>query len=115
MAVRAREVVLATGAIEQPLVFPGNDRPGVMLAGAAQSYLRRYGVRAGTRAVLVTATDAGYLAALDLHAAGVAIAAIADLRPSASTLGPTRRSGPASQLLRERPSTAPAAAGASRA
>jgi sarcosine oxidase subunit alpha len=84
--VRAREVVLAAGAIEQPLVFPGNDRPGVMLAGAAQSYLRRYGVRAGTRAALVTATDAGYLAALDLHAAGIAIAAIADLRPTASAL-----------------------------
>ena len=82
--VRAREVVLAAGAIEQPLVFPGNDRPGVMLAGAARSYLRRYGVRAGTRAVLVTATDAAYLAALDLHAAGVEVAAIADLRPAAS-------------------------------
>jgi sarcosine oxidase subunit alpha len=82
--VRAREVVLATGAIEQPLVFPGNDRPGVMLAGAARSYLRRYGVRAGTRAVLVTTTDAGYLAALDLHGAGVPVAAIADLRPAAS-------------------------------
>jgi sarcosine oxidase subunit alpha len=82
--VRAREVVLAAGAIEQPVVFPGNDRPGVMLAGAAQSYLRRYGVRAGTRAVLVTATDAAYVAALDLHAAGVTIAAIADLRPAPS-------------------------------
>ncbi len=81
--VRAREVVLATGAIEQPLVFPGNDRPGILLAGAAQSYLNRYGVRAGTRAVVVTATDAAYRAALDLHAAGVEIAAIADLRESA--------------------------------
>ena len=81
--VRAREVVLAAGAIEQPLVFPGNDRPGVMLAGAVRSYLKRYGVRAGTRAVLVTATDAAYLAALDLHAGGVAVAAIADLRAAA--------------------------------
>jgi len=82
--VRAREGVLAAGAIEQPVVFPGNDRPGVMLAGAARTYLTRYGVRAGTRAVLVTATDAAYLAALDLQAAGVAIAAIVDLRPAAS-------------------------------
>jgi sarcosine oxidase subunit alpha len=71
--VRAREVVLAAGAIEQPLVFPGNDRPGVMLAGAAQSYLGRYGVRAGTRAALATVTDAGYLAALDLAGARPAI------------------------------------------
>ncbi|MEX2150020.1 MAG: sarcosine oxidase subunit alpha family protein [Steroidobacteraceae bacterium] len=78
--VRAREVVLAAGAIEQPLVFPGNDRPGIMLAGAAQTYLRRYGVRVGSRAVVVTATDSAWRAALDLHAAGVQMAAIADLR-----------------------------------
>ena len=82
--VRAREVVLATGAIEQPLVFSGNDRPGIMLTGAARTYLNRYGVRAGTRAVVVTATDEAYRAALDLQAAGVGIAAIADLRESAS-------------------------------
>jgi sarcosine oxidase subunit alpha len=80
--VRAREVVLATGAIEQPLVFPGNDRPGVMLAGAARSYLGRYGVRTGTRAVVVTTTDGAYRAALELAKGGIAIAAIADLRTS---------------------------------
>jgi sarcosine oxidase subunit alpha len=81
--VRAREVVLATGAIEQPLVFPGNDRPGVMLAGAASSYLGRYAVRAGSRAVLVTSTDGAYRAALELAKGGVEIAAIADLRARA--------------------------------
>jgi sarcosine oxidase subunit alpha len=80
--VRARAVVLATGAIERPLVFPGNDRPGILLSGAAQTYLNRYGVRVGSRAVVVTATDAAYQAALDLSAAGVAIAAIADTRAS---------------------------------
>jgi sarcosine oxidase subunit alpha len=78
--VRARRVVLATGAIERPLVFPGNDRPGILLAGAAQTYLNRYGVRVGQRVVIVTADDAAYQAALDLHAAGTTIAAIADLR-----------------------------------
>jgi sarcosine oxidase subunit alpha len=87
--VRAREVVLATGAIEQPLVFPGNDRPGIMLAGAVRSYLNRYGVRAGSRAVVVTAADEAYRAALDLHAAGVGIAAIADVRAGAG--GPLPR------------------------
>ncbi len=81
--VRARAVVLATGAIERPLVFPGNDRPGIMLAGAARTYLNRYGVKVGNSAVLVTADDAAYQAALDLHAAGVRIAAIADLRTAA--------------------------------
>ncbi len=81
--VRARAVVLATGAIERPLVFPGNDRPGILLAGAALTYLNRHGVRIGTRAVIVTSGDAAYQAALDLKAAGVAIAAVADLRPEA--------------------------------
>ena len=78
--VRARRVVLATGAIERPLLFPGNDRPGILLAGAAQTYLNRYGVRVGERVVIVTADDAAYQAALDLHAAGTVIVAIADLR-----------------------------------
>jgi sarcosine oxidase subunit alpha len=81
--VRAKQVVLAAGAIERPLVFPGNDRPGVMLADAARIYLNRYGVRCGRRAVVVTAHDAAYRAALDLHRAGVTIAAIADTRPKA--------------------------------
>src|SRR6202046_201274 len=76
--VRARHVVLATGAIERPLVFPGNDRPGILLAGAAQTYLNRYGVRVGERVVIVTADDAAYQAGLDLHAAGAVVVAIAD-------------------------------------
>ncbi len=87
--VRAKSVVLAAGAIERPLVFPGNDRPGIMLAGAARCYLNRYGVRVGGRAVIVTACDAAYQAALDLRAAGVSIAAIADLRAEAPGPLPT--------------------------
>jgi sarcosine oxidase subunit alpha len=82
--VRAREVIFATGAIERPLVFPGNDRPGVLLASAAQSYLNRYGVRVGDRVALVTAHDAAYQTALELHQAGAQIAAIADVRAAAS-------------------------------
>jgi sarcosine oxidase subunit alpha len=78
--VRAKEVVLATGAIERPLVFPGNDRPGILLAGAARTYLNRYGALAGSRVVVVTACDAAYQAALDLHRAGAAIKAIIDVR-----------------------------------
>jgi sarcosine oxidase, subunit alpha len=81
--VRAREVIFACGAIERPLVFPGNDRPGVLLAGAAGSYLNRYGVLVGRRIALVTAHDAAYQTALDLHAAGAQIAAIADVRAAA--------------------------------
>ena len=78
--VRAKEVVLAAGAIERPLVFPGNDRPGIMLAGAARTYLNRYGALAGSRVVLVTACDAAYEAALDLHRAGASVKAIIDVR-----------------------------------
>ena len=63
---RAREVVLATGAIERPLVFPDNDRPGVMLADAARRYCRQYGVKVGDRVVVATAHDSAYRAALDL-------------------------------------------------
>ena len=78
--VRAKEVVLTTGAIERPLVFPGNDRPGILLAAAARTYLNRYGALAGSRVVLVTACDQAYQAALDLHRAGASIEAIVDVR-----------------------------------
>ncbi len=77
--VRAAQVVLATGAIERPLVFPGNDRPGVMLAGAAQTYLNRYGVKVGRRAVVFTNNDSAYAAALDLATAGIEVTVV-DLR-----------------------------------
>ncbi|BBE74188.1 sarcosine oxidase subunit alpha family protein [Oharaeibacter diazotrophicus] len=80
--VRAREVVLATGSIERPLVFPDNDRPGVMLADAARAYANRWAAKPGRRAVIATAHDGAYRAALDLSAAGVEIAMIADLRPN---------------------------------
>jgi sarcosine oxidase subunit alpha len=93
--VRARHVVLATGSIERPLIFPGNDRPGVLLAGAAQTFLNRYGVRVGHRVVIVTACDASYQAALDLRAQGVEVALIADVRSSAGGVLPeaARRAG----------------------
>jgi sarcosine oxidase subunit alpha len=81
--VRAREVVLATGAIERPLVFPENDRPGIMLADAARTYLARYGVKPGCRALVFAAHDDAYGAALELAAAGMEIAMIADLRRAA--------------------------------
>ncbi len=78
--VRAREVVLATGALERPLVFPDNDRPGIMLSRAAATYAQRYGVRPGSRAIVATLHDEAYRDALLLAESGVAIAAIVDLR-----------------------------------
>ncbi len=93
--IRARAVVLAAGAIERALVFPGNDRPGILLASAAHAYLNRYGVRVGTRAVIVTSSDEAYQCALDLKAAGVVVEAIADLRAAATGALPdaARRAG----------------------
>jgi len=79
--IAARRVVLAAGAIERPVVFGGNDRPGVMLAGAVRSYLHRYAVLAGRRAVVFTAGDEGWRSVTDLAAAGAAIEAIVDARP----------------------------------
>ena len=78
--VRARQVVLATGAAERPLVFPDNDRPGVMLASAALACVRRYAVRPGDRAVAVTNHNATYRMVLDLVAAGVEVPVLADTR-----------------------------------
>ncbi|MBP2703058.1 (2Fe-2S)-binding protein [Microbispora sp. RL4-1S] len=78
--IRARRVVLATGAHERPIAFAGNDLPGVMLAGAARAYANRYGVLAGRRAVVFTANDSAYEAARDLAAAGIEIAAVIDAR-----------------------------------
>ncbi|MFO6448312.1 2Fe-2S iron-sulfur cluster-binding protein [Erythrobacter sp. NE805] len=78
--VRAGEVVLATGAFERPLVFPGNDLPGVMLSGAAAHYHARFAVAPGRRVVLATNNDRAWQAALDLARDGVAVAAILDAR-----------------------------------
>ena len=78
--VRARRVILAQGSHERPLVFPDNDRPGVMLASALSGYIRRYGVCPGRRAVLFTNNDGAYRSAHDLVQAGASISAIIDCR-----------------------------------
>ncbi|MBZ9984690.1 MULTISPECIES: sarcosine oxidase subunit alpha [unclassified Mesorhizobium] len=83
-AIRARSVVLATGAFERPLVFPGNDRPGVMLAHAAERYANEFGVLAGQTVALFTNNDSVYRCALALKKAGARIAAIVDVRPELS-------------------------------
>jgi sarcosine oxidase, subunit alpha len=78
--VHAKQTLLATGAIEQPLVFEYNDRPGVMLAGAVRQYVNRYAVVAGRQIVFTTNNDSAYLAALDLVAAGVPVQLLVDGR-----------------------------------
>ncbi|HTV68356.1 MAG TPA: sarcosine oxidase subunit alpha family protein, partial [Rhizobiaceae bacterium] len=78
--VRAKKVILATGAIERHMVFTENDRPGIMLASAARTFLNHYGVAVGRHIGVYTANDSAYAAALDLKKSGVEIAAIVDLR-----------------------------------
>ncbi len=78
--VRAKQVVLAQGAFERPLVFCNNDRPGVMLASAVSSYVIRYAVCPGRRVVIFTNNDSAYQTALDLAQRGIQVAAVIDSR-----------------------------------
>lgn len=78
--IRAKRVILATGAHERPLVFPGNDRPGVMLAGSARAYLNRYAVAPGKKVAIVTDNDSAYALAHDLANSGVRVMAVIDHR-----------------------------------
>ncbi|TAU18595.1 sarcosine oxidase subunit alpha family protein (plasmid) [Rhizobium ruizarguesonis] len=80
----ARQAILATGAEERPLVFGGNDIPGVMMAGAMRSYLNRQAVAPGRSTVIFTTNDAGYRTAADLEACGLEVAAIVDSRGDAA-------------------------------
>ncbi|HET9573860.1 MAG TPA: sarcosine oxidase subunit alpha family protein, partial [Methyloceanibacter sp.] len=80
----AKRAVLASGAIERPIVFGDNDRPGVMLAGAVRAYVNRYGVAPGKRAAIFAGSDEAFRTALDLSDAGVEVAALVDARRGGS-------------------------------
>ena len=81
--IRARAVIVATGALERPMIFPDNDLPGVMLAGAADKYLLAFGVACGQRVVIAANSDSAYRVAASLRAAGVNVVALIDRRPPA--------------------------------
>ncbi len=70
---RAKHTVLATGALERPIAFGGNDRPGVMSAAAARAYLNRYAVLPGERIIVATNNDSAYRTAIDLSEAGAGV------------------------------------------
>src|SRR5215831_18437341 len=78
--IMAKRAVLASGALERPIVFDGNDKPGVMLAGAVRAYVNRFGVAPGRRAVIFTAGDDGWRTLADLAVIGLPVAAIVDAR-----------------------------------
>ena len=85
--IRAGRIVIATGATERMIVFADDDRPGIMLAGAAATYVERYGVRPGQRAVIFTNNDTTDAVAATLAAAGVEIVATIDARRSSRWSG----------------------------
>ena len=93
--VRARQVVLAQGAFERPLAFCNNDRPGVMLASAVSTYIRRYAVRPGERAVVFTNNDSAYRTALDLAEAGASVVVVDSRKAGVS---PARQSAEAAGI-----------------
>ena len=82
--IAAKHAILASGAEERPLVYGGNDIPGVMMAGAMRSYLNRQAVAPGKRTVIFTNDESGYRTATDLEAAGLEVAAIVDARDNAT-------------------------------
>jgi len=84
--ITAAQAILATGALERAIAFPNNDRPGIMMAGALQTYLNRYGAVLGQRVTIFANNDNARILARQLMAAGVKVAAILDSRPEASHL-----------------------------
>ncbi|HMK84775.1 MAG TPA: 2Fe-2S iron-sulfur cluster-binding protein [Steroidobacteraceae bacterium] len=78
--IRARSIVAAAGAFERPMLFPDNDRPGVMLAGAADKYAHAFGVACGRRVVIAANSDGAYAVARSLLRAGIEVVALVDRR-----------------------------------
>jgi methylglutamate dehydrogenase subunit C len=86
----ARRSILAAGAIERPIVFGGNDRPGVMTASSMRTYVNRFGVAPGQRVAIFTTCDDGWKTAFDLADAGIAIQTIVDARTAITAELPRR-------------------------
>ena len=83
----AKQSILAAGALERPIAFQNNDRPGIMTAGAVRSYLNRWGVAPGKAITVFANNDDAHRTALDMQAAGVHVAAVIDSRANAVALG----------------------------
>ncbi|MGQ0567887.1 MAG: sarcosine oxidase subunit alpha family protein [Gemmobacter sp.] len=88
--IRAGRIIAATGAIERPIPFAGNDIPGVMLAGAVRDYVVNWGVSPGDRTVVVTTNDSAYLTAIALREAGLSVPVVVDSRAVADGDLPAR-------------------------
>ncbi|ABD56364.1 sarcosine oxidase subunit alpha family protein [Jannaschia sp. CCS1] len=88
--IRAGQAVLAAGALERPIAFPNNDRPGIMMASAIRTYINRYGVTPGEKVAIFASNDDAHKTALDLQDAGVDVAAVIDSREDAQAMGDYR-------------------------
>ncbi|GAB5448186.1 sarcosine oxidase subunit alpha family protein [Gymnodinialimonas sp.] len=88
--IRAGQAVLAAGALERPIAFPDNDRPGIMMASAIRTYINRYGVTPGEKVAIFATNDDAHKTALELQDAGVEVAAVIDSREDAQAIGDYR-------------------------
>jgi sarcosine oxidase subunit alpha len=95
----AKRSILTTGAVERPIVFGGNDRPGVMMAAAVRTYVNRFGVAPGRKIAIFTTTDDGWKTAADLAKAGVAVEAVIDARRDATASIKTNRAWFGAQVI----------------
>ena len=85
LKIRAKKVILATGALERPLIFNNNDRPGIMLSSAVKKYADFYGVVSGKKNVFFTNNDSAYESALCLHNKGIKVEAVIDIRENSGS------------------------------
>ena len=97
--VRPRHILVAAGAIEQGLIFPNNDRPGIMLAGAVRHYFNRFAVQPGKKVVVATNNDTAYQTVIDLVQGGVEVSAVVDSRKDVSDELRSRMAELGTQLL----------------
>ncbi|MBF9051462.1 sarcosine oxidase subunit alpha family protein [Roseobacter sp. HKCCD9010] len=88
--IQAKQAVLAAGALERPIAFPMNDRPGIMMASAVRTYLNRYGVAPGEKVTLFATNDDAHRTARDLTQAGIDVAAVIDSRAEVQAKGDYR-------------------------
>lgn len=92
--IRARDVVFAAGAVDRPLVYQNNDRPGTLLSSAARRFIGQYGVAPGRELTIFTNNDSGYLTAIAAHSAGLAVNLVdSRSRPSEQHLEAFRLTG----------------------
>ncbi|MCM2560778.1 sarcosine oxidase subunit alpha family protein [Lutimaribacter sp. EGI FJ00015] len=89
--IHAQRAILAAGALERPVAFRNNDRPGVMMAGALRAYVNRWAVSPGKAVTVFGNNDDAHRTVADLLAAGIHVAALIDSRPEATTDLPVRR------------------------